>query len=384
MDTLNGNSSAMTETDPLPIWLPPESSQSLGCSTPVDRWLINQSQYDWASQASRIELFWLLGRPSTGQQEASASAEARIVKADSTSLALAATVARPLVGAMLTMILAWLVIRNLIGWHRNLPTTDGQSDGRLVTVHGLPRSYRPYRRRWLDDVDWIDYDADDSDSLDANGLAAEDDQERLFIGNCHAAHPLARLAPIEPARCTVTYQDEEEIEDEDVSILCDMTSLSSDNGWTSSGGGCESVAVTGQEPPLDPILLIRSPLAACYLGGPDRNNNNSSSLSDSDQSDDSNLPVVFECDQTKVDDDDDSDDYVTGDEYDNDDYVTGDEEEDEDDNDFQSVTGDSRNGDEISFVSASSLMSTSFDDAESEIGSDFDTASSGSIANRVR
>lgn len=340
------------------------------------RWQMNRSQshhqldqldqYDWTRRSGNsrgssrgsvsdigigigIQLFWLAERPSNGQEEAD-----KIVKADSTLTDTATATARPLVGAMLTMILAWLLIRNLIGWHRNLQTTDGQS-GRLVTLpHGLRRR-TPYRTRWTDQADWIDYDADDSDSLDANGLPVmeEDDHERLFIGVCHPP-PLALVPPLNPADVTTTtnrpldplparcalYESlglEEEAE-EDVTMLGDLTSLSSDAGWTSSGGG-ESVAVTGQEPPLHPALLVRSPLAACYLGRPDRNNNKNSSDSDSELESESNS-------------------------------ISAD--------DFQSLSSS-----DPSFISASTSLS-SFDDAASDCLTDFDTASSGSIADRVR
>ena len=318
LDAFNGTAMG---TDPLPLWLPPERAGSLGSSTPVDRWLINgtEGQYEWTSRSgssstTSTKLFWL--HPVGAERPTSSSLKVEKSDRDGGSIAVAA---RPIVGAMLTVILAWLVIRNLIGWHRNLPT-DGQSGG-IVTARGLRRHNR---RRWRDDVDWIDYDADDSDSFETttttSTLAAatvEDDADRLLIGVVDASRPLGLSPPTEPSRCAVTYAGEE-VED-DASMLYDLTSLSSD-GWSSSGAA-ESLAVTGQEPPLHPTLLVCSPLAACYLGKSDESSS------------------------------------------------TGSDEEDEDEADvFESLSS--------VFVTPSSSMSTSFDDVLSDW--EFDTASSGS------
>lgn len=293
-DDFNGTSMA---AETLPLWLPPVRTEALGSSTPVDRWLINQSQFEcWWTIGHSSCVFWLPGAERPGKVE----------KPDSGAIA-----ARPLVAAMLTVIFAYLVIRNLIGWHRNLPAGGGQS----AALVGGP--LRP-RRRWRDDGDWIDYFADDSDSFDP--VAVEEDHDRLFVGALDSGRLLG--LPAEPALCAVTYQEELE---EDVSMqLYDVTSLSSDGCWSSSGTA-ESLAVTGRESPLHPTLLICSPLTACYVCRPDGNNNNNSSSSASD-------PDEFE---------------------------------------FRSISS------ARSFATASSSMSISFSDAVSDCSWEFDTASSG-------
>lgn len=296
------NSTSMAQ--PLPLWPPsPVRTESLGSSTPVDRWLINQSQFEcWWTVGHSSCVFWLPGAERPGKVE-----QTGVIAA-----------ARPLVAAMLTVIFAYLVIRNLIGWHRNLPTGGGPS----AALAGGP--LRP-RRRWRDDGDWIDYFADDSDSLDP--AAVEDDHDRLFIVGAFDSGRLLGL-PAEPALCVVTYQEELEEAEEDVSIqLCDVTSLSSDGCWSSSGAA-ESLAVTGRESPLHPTLLICSPLTACYVCRPDGNNNNNSSSSSASTSD--------------------------SDEF-----------------EFRSISS------ARSFATASSSMSISFSDAVSDCSWEFETASSG-------
>lgn len=294
------NDTSMAETDPLPPWLLSERTESFASFTPVDRWPISQSQREcwWTSRSGSVKLIWLLdeGGGEGGQVER----PAKIEKPDSVIVA-----ARPLVAAMLTMIFAYFMIRNLMGWHRSLPT-DGRH-GRMATSGGL----RLYRRRWRDDGDWIDYFADDSDSFDA--MVVENDYDRLFIG------PVS-LPARKAALCAVTYQEELEEEGGDnVSMqLYDATSLSSD-GWSSSCSG-ESLAVTGQEPPLHHTLLICSPLTACYIGRPDGSN-----ASDGEENE-------FE---------------------------------------FQSISSGP------SFATAPSSMSFSFEDAVSDCSVEFDTASSG-------
>lgn len=310
----------MAETNPLPIWLlTPVGTESLGSSTPVDRWLINQSQFEcwWTNHSSSVNIFWLPGG------EGGPERPVKVEKPDSGIIA-----ARHLAAAMLTMIFAYLVIRNLIGWHRNIPADD-QSGG-LISSRGSSRALRPDRRRWRDDGDWIDYFADDSDSFET--MAVEDDHDRLFIGTVDSVRLLG--LPVEPALFTVTYQEELEEGEEDVSLqLYDATSLSSD-GWSSSGAA-ESLAVTGREPPLHPTLLICSPLTACYVCRPDGNNNNNSSSSSSrDDSSSTSDP-------------------------------------DEDEFEFQSISSD------LSFATAPSSLSISFGDAVSDCSWEFDTASSG-------
>lgn len=318
LDAFNGTTAMVETGHPIPFWLPPQRT------TPVDCWPINETvQCEWTSRPVSItKLFWL--PPAASAQRPSSS-----LKVGGKSEGGIVVAARPLVAAMLTVILAWLVIRNLIGWHRNLPTDAGQSGagGVVVTARGLRR---PYRRRWRDDADWIDYDADDSDSFDSastgNTLAAsvENDGDRLFIGVVDASRPLGLSPPPPPPppRCAVTYT-EEEVED-DVSMLYDLTLSLSSDGWSSSGP-VESLAVTGQEPPLHPTLLVCSPLAACYLGRSDESGSN----------------------------------------------ITDDSEEEEEEEDvFESLSS------AFSFVTPSSSMSTSFDDVLSDW--EFDTASSGS------
>lgn len=337
-----------------------------------DPWWMNQSQCQWTSSTVNIQSCWFLQKQSSSSQGATATApdSVQVVQSDS-NLATDST-ARPLVGAMLTMILAWVVVRNLIGWHRNLPTKGHRSDG-VVGIGGrLVAVARCRSKRWRDDGDGIDYEADDSDSIDAvafttNATASldsprfpvEEDSDSFFvIGPTSNRRPTVETPPI--TRCASICLEESDDDHQLSTALCDLTSLSSDNGWTSSAG-LESLAVSGRtSPDYDPVtaLLIRSPIAACYVDQRRDPNNNSSTSDSASES---------------------TDDFVDFDGSDG-----GSSNSRSSDLQFESIYSDSEYesvGSNASpfFTASRSISTTTFDDAASDGPWDFNTASSGSV-----
>lgn len=153
---------------------------------------------------------------------------------------------RSLVAAMLTLLAAWMVLRNLFGWHKSLGACR-----RKIS----PSCARHPRHVWQDAQEWVDYDADDSDSHDGLlATTADDDSEPLFI-----------VAKSSPLSMVMTVAQSEE-EDEDMSVMSDLSSLSTDS--------TTNALLTGEEPSYE-TPLVGSPLAVCYFSAdrPDDNNN---------------------------------------------------------------------------------------------------------------
>ena len=217
---------------------------------------------------------------------------------------------RSLAAASLTVVLAWLVLRNLYSWHRNLPSVPVDkasvassssfgSPGRNRNRHGHGFSYS---RHWLmtsvvaaaaastpsslannninNSADgWSsDYEADESETPSA---ADVDDTEPLFLpvamltlspSDRDADVPLPTVATVILSLCSGSCQccaviEESPLDDDVSSMDCNLPSLSYDD----VSDGHRTTVLTDEEPLLEQSPLVCDSLPFCYL---DCNNNN--------------------------------------------------------------------------------------------------------------
>ena len=187
---------------------------------------------------------------------------------------------RSFAAVSLTVVLAWLVLRNLYSWHRNLPAVSvgkASSSSALtaVTPRGGGRSRNRHGRPWLPTANttdgWSDYEADESETPSAADI---DDTEPLFLPappeHNDDEKPLP-LTIVHCCQCCAVIQ-EGPLDDDVSSMDCDLPSLSYDDEDTAED---EHAVLTDEEPPLEQSPLICSSLAFCYLNQqqPDCNNN---------------------------------------------------------------------------------------------------------------
>lgn len=191
--------------------------------------------------------------------------------------------ARALVAAMLTFLAAWMVLRNLLGWHKSLLGASGRRKHLPANADRSYYQHDHYSRQVFSDSsgvqDWLDYDADDSDLNEAAALLSTDDSDRLFIIVPPVSPAKPRLALV--VAVEHTQEDGEEIagHSDDPSLPSDLSSLSSSSELEE-----EHCALLTGEVPCYETPVVRSSLVACYYYPPppeDKGSNNDDESYDS-------------------------------------------------------------------------------------------------------
>jgi hypothetical protein len=210
---------------------------------------------------------------------------------------------RSLAAASLTVVLAWLVLRNFYSWHRNLPSVPvDKASVASSSSFGSPGRSRNrrghdycYSRPWLmatvvaagassvannnNSADgWSsEYEADESETP---STADVDDTEPLFLpvaaltlspSDRDADEPLPTATVISSlcSGCQCCAVIEESPLDDDVSSMdCNLPSLSHDD----ASDGYHTNVLSDEEPLLEQSPLVCNSLPFCYLL--DCNNNN--------------------------------------------------------------------------------------------------------------
>lgn len=235
--------------------------------------------------ASRTTTAWLLELPVQQQQLILSLDRQRILwraEAERPETVTSSTVhggcVRSFVAVMLTFLVAWMVLRNLFGWHKSLNGASGRRRRSFLATQHCHCS-----TSWHD---FQDYDADDSDvgelqrqthSTDAPLLSQTEDSEPLFFLSRPAGLQVFNDAVVMVA---VNHSGSRIMREDDELSSSSLNDLSYDSE--------ETGALLTSKVPYYKTPLVSSSLAACYYDPPPKSNNN---LEESDSSESFHSPI---------------------------------------------------------------------------------------------